>query len=844
MRITALAMYKFNPFLFNDIALLEMELTHDVQNIIGSNGAGKSSLLRELNPRPATRTDFGESGYKRIQLVHAGIEYRLESNFANLSKPHSFIRDNEELNPSGTSNIQEELVRQELGYTPQVHNLCYGEQRLSSIRVGMREIYLLTIHPCQMKLLLDNHKTIERRLRSFRNNMSLLIERRTALTTQMLEPTLLLSLQNENTKLTHELALVIGSIHKLSNERRNIISGLSKQHGATTVRSKDELLTAQRRYPLYRHILRDIPIEEQRTVISGEIGSCKSQLEDSLRRIRALTIEIDKYAQHIRQNDAQAAIDVIEETLRVLQNDIDALRNDVLEQPFDLFHLEEVPTHVSYLADMLAPFIGYNAPIPAMSTVHRMQLKYDYNTRQLAECERNESILIDKLQVIEAHLREQVLDTISDGCHGCVLFQQYSTTIRRLQTEYDTISTELRLLQKRKTRLCQLVDGRRSRLASYQQILPQMQRLEQYLNTHRFLFIPLQDLELLTVLRQNPSVLLVRLQSHYERSRNHYLRLKKQEELSRRTADYERLKTPSTFSQQFLETLIVEKQTEMEAIRHTYHCLDTTLTQKEELLTQLSNYTQELHYLEQDQAAYTQQECIATLTFERDLCERYLSILESCKSKGVSRLSEIDRVLREQDGLIAARQEILTNITRIETQQRDFSEMERALSPSSGIPYRYMVQFINELISIANPFIAEVFSYPFEFIPLEEGSPLDYKFRMRVGDVIVPDISRCSEAQKDFADLAFRLAQIIELRQTHYPIHLDEVDKAFDHYHKQKLLDLLNTLVPDRIVEQLFMINHSVMMSSGVSNAEILVLNENNIILPEVYNQHVRIQRY
>jgi ABC-type enterochelin transport system ATPase subunit len=156
-----------------------------------------------------------------------------------------------------------------------------------------------------------------------------------------------------------------------------------------------------------------------------------------------------------------------------------------------------------------------------------------------------------------------------------------------------------------------------------------------------------------------------------------------------------------------------------------------------------------------------------------------------------------------------------------------------------------MVQFINDLIAVANPFIGQVFSYPFAFIPLKEGEPLDYKFRMQVGDVVVPDIARCSEGQKDFADLAFRLARIILSKQTDYPIYLDECDKAFDFYHKQQLLELLKTLTQEpRVVSQLFMINHNISMYSGMREAEILVLNENNIVLPPAYNEHARFTRY
>jgi hypothetical protein len=187
---------------------------------------------------------------------------------------------------------------------------------------------------------------------------------------------------------------------------------------------------------------------------------------------------------------------------------------------------------------------------------------------------------------------------------------------------------------------------------------------------------------------------------------------------------------------------------------------------------------------------------------------------------------------------------VMGSMTTITEQEKEYAALEKALSPLTGIPYRYMVQFVNDLITDANVFMAEVFSYPFEFMPIPEGDAFDYKFKMRVGDVTITDIAKGSEAQKAMADLAFTLALMIQLRLTNYGLYLDECDQAFDAYHKQRLLQFLKSVVDDGLVSQLFTINHSAIMSGGMSGADILVLNENNIVLPEIYNTHVKIRKY
>ena len=143
---------------------------------------------------------------------------------------------------------------------------------------------------------------------------------------------------------------------------------------------------------------------------------------------------------------------------------------------------------------------------------------------------------------------------------GCILFQQYTTTVKRLQDDHAVVDTELKRIRKRKAWFAYRVEKRGARLESFNQIVPQMQRLQSYLNDHKFLLISLQGMDILDTLRRNPSMLVIRVQSHYDRSRTYYQCLKKQDELVRRTADYERLKTPSEYGRQFLDTMVQEKR--------------------------------------------------------------------------------------------------------------------------------------------------------------------------------------------------------------------------------------------------------------------------------------------
>ena len=64
MRITYASLKGFKRFNQSRIDEFEAEFVSPVQIITGSNGCGKSSMLRELSPLPSTRTDYDQNGRK------------------------------------------------------------------------------------------------------------------------------------------------------------------------------------------------------------------------------------------------------------------------------------------------------------------------------------------------------------------------------------------------------------------------------------------------------------------------------------------------------------------------------------------------------------------------------------------------------------------------------------------------------------------------------------------------------------------------------------------------------------------------------------------------------------
>src|SRR5690554_6363179 len=116
MRYIRMEIVGYIPLLFNSVKRFVYTPQSNQQIIIGTNGSGKSALLRELSPMPSVSSDYIKGGYCEKEIEKDGVRYTLKSDFKNGTGRHTFIRDGEILNDNGTGQIQSVLVKQYFGF--------------------------------------------------------------------------------------------------------------------------------------------------------------------------------------------------------------------------------------------------------------------------------------------------------------------------------------------------------------------------------------------------------------------------------------------------------------------------------------------------------------------------------------------------------------------------------------------------------------------------------------------------------------------------------------------------------------------------------------------------------
>lgn len=147
--IVKLILKNYTPLFKKGVTHVELD-TRDMFNIIlGRNGYGKTSLLRELTPFPPDNADYEAGGYKEVHMVIGKETYILKSSTGKSSE-HEFVYNGKNLNEGGTLLAQRDLVKIHFGLTQNIKNFITGldvRDLFTTLSAPRRKELLMAINP-------------------------------------------------------------------------------------------------------------------------------------------------------------------------------------------------------------------------------------------------------------------------------------------------------------------------------------------------------------------------------------------------------------------------------------------------------------------------------------------------------------------------------------------------------------------------------------------------------------------------------------------------------------------------------------------------------------------------
>lgn len=814
MKLLEIEIHGLKHFNLSNIKSLKAIYTEALQLIIGSNGSGKTRLMRQLTPMPPEKKDYFAEGERVQHYEHEGQVYILRSQFGR-ENYHSFIRagvEEEELNPGHTSTVQKQLVEEVLGFTADMQKILTGELKFTSMPPAKVMNLLMSIANLDLDYALKIHDRVKKQLSETNSVLK-------HVTAKLEEADSNLKNTDESTdeqveKLRRELKDIYPYTghefdqSKIDDIRRS--AETIKQIKSSLPKNKTGALAEYDSAEQMQHLLQSL--ESQLTAKKQECDYILRELDDKTRSLRKAEAVIGQH-------------DVKQVTAR------NAEITEALEE-YDDVELDE--------SDLTIRLNRYNGLSSALTEARNLTADPDfryYTTEEISqvikeyefvrgEHEKNNSTLFRfrESKRMEDHHREHSLSC--DSC-GNVVHRKEAMGDKEYQSLCETV-----------TKWENALAGDKEKLDALKKAVDDTKEFQSIFNKVFSKLSPYADLFAefdFTVesFFAGASAIDDRLTLEYqilERKIQKKGLVLEQEELKKvldviESSDYDSMSQREAS----LQDDMLRCNESIVAISHQADVLRKRLTMYNTYQAMSDKATGEARKIIDHFNDVSQQ-----------LVSRYASEMIQRREESLALL------LTRQDSRkrwMARRDEAMADHDKYKTAKVELEILLKALSPKVGIIADQMSIFLGEFFSIVNTTLSRVFDYDIQIDVAADGSStLDYKFPLKVEGGDSGEVSTASDGQKDVIDFAFNLALMEVKGLSDYPLYLDEVGRTFDEAHRENFVRYISGLLETDQVSQIFMISHFTSMHGGLSNYESTVLHSDNLTtLPKDYNSHLQL---
>lgn len=840
MKYIRLFLKGFKPLLYGGTHQLELTDMSQIVILSGENGKGKSSVLRELSPYPATRSDYEKNGLKIIEIQHKNDYFILTSDFSKTGA-HSFVKNNEELNISGTTDVQEDLVQHYFdGFTPLVERLTSGQCKFSQLGRPERGKIIMATYPSPMLFILEKYKNLMSKIRACNNQLKLMHERKLKLKESFIDDTKLENYNKLRSIMNEALTALDQDILIMQQYLQPILEMPNYKYGGvdTVEGVVDRCITLQTRAKDILKSIEDsnIPIPEHvqklQVVIQlmeVKIDAAKKECETYVSRGSDILEEIERYNNYLKTDKEQA----IKDCESMIETQKSIINEFTINDDTPVVDIEEA-NQMREISSKIQEQLQFLRSLNIVLWSEEEFIQKEREFKNLESDIRTLSIQISRLdsdlQKMNYRLSRYTTHPAAEGCVlRCQLRESMGQIIDSIKVEIDTteaskvkLEQEFNALKTRSDKLKQELEDR----SPARQIIDRFERLTHNKTWGNFICSDASFVEAAN--SDIPSMW------------NRYIRIIKKSEAAdkvRKAKDYlvvlesklTGLKTDNQPAKQVITETLVKREAELKRIvkKKTELSikikLDTLQKEKYEELYSLYESVEMLNERWDKLREHLELKAIVEFVQEQ------ISNMKDTKIQISERLREFDTIAREQENLrMRLNDEIEPIIKDLNEQLRKWKAVEKVLSPTKGIPNERIVKYVNAIFLKANAFIKQVWNYDMELEYLKENEECDYTFKVIInGDGVVKDINTCSKGQKEIIDLAIILA-ICKYRKysTVFPIKLDEMSSGLSPEHSAKLFEYLGELFHQSNILQAFIVNHDPVITSSYTDASYAVLSE------------------
>lgn len=823
MFITKLVLHKCKRFVLKGIETLEIRPTAKTQIILGTNGSGKSSLLKiGFTVLPGEARDFekGQGAYKLLHVSNNGKHYELRTDFSGKNPLHSFICDDEELNVGHTGAVQKELIREHFGMTQELHNVLTGQVKFTEMNSIERRDWITLLSSADFNYVIKLHGRIKRAARDTAAVIKHLSGRLVNETAKKIDDETFQALRKQSEE-THRQLI---KLHQHSNREGLLNSFAEYEHMYHSYVSEiDNMIVFAEKH---RSVMPSSLSSSDMDVVVETMEAMKSRvkmLEAALQEVEAQYQEVDKQLYDINELEGVDPKALHEQLAELKQ------RKEDLQKTFSSgVNPERLPVH-SYCGEIVSEVVQLLHEVNAsdeslsdrslvaqrQSELSELQNKLMAGTARISELEYR----LNHIQNCKAINCPNCNHTFKEGVSG-----DEEASIRQLLNKGYAFkqSMDAKILDVTEwIQAARAAEQVMSALYSIRDRNPDLVELwTSIANAGGFAkgrvlvkqcnsFI--QDVltsSRIRVVDQEMAPIVEKLDQLRQLDGSNQLRTVANA-LSSRVLD--------------LKEHLLESKRQLSDIFNFHQ----NLIAAREFSEKAREYKDRVSGLLDEMVRFT---VVEEIDLQVRRCQSQLGLLEQSLAEAeiqIGIVNDLNRSLQE------AKNEELALI-----------ELEKLLSPRDGIIAEQIMVFINTFIDSINNVIAKVWGYnlALDKCDIEDGE-LNYKFPMYVHSTenTIPDIEFGSDSQLDIVNQAFRLVVYKFLDLQGYPLYLDELGRTFDEVHRLNLTLALKELFDDEMYSQVYLISHSFEGQNSYPNSQIAVIDDSHVSLKREYNTHVSI---
>lgn len=827
MKITILVLKGYTRLLLNNINYIKLTPKSKIQLILGSNGSGKSSLMKELTPLPATHTEFTSDGYKEITIEHRGSIYLLKSDFRGKGNKYHFIKNGEDLNQGLTISVYKELVSKEFNITQEVHNLMTGSSTFHGMSISERRNWFTKISDSDYTYAIRFYNKIKEQLRDIQGavklNKARLVQESDKLMDSAEE-----TIARKDIEDLHKLLNMLLDLRINSNVDRSTISLELNNIEKTLGELSQGLLTKGRQF------------------INDESFTCLDDLKLAILEAKSFINITNQRSEEIYQivDKDKTTIETVEKT------NIDSIV-DLDERCFSISNeISSIKNQVKYditftdLTTVLSTLINVQPYLISIFSSLQSNKDGTISRTRFNELTDNVTVSNDKLQVLDKQQfklikQKEDLEHLKEhnkiDCPEC----KHTWSAGYSESDYkillvliDKIASEIMI----ETDKLVVTKDELEVVAVYMNLILQYRELV----TSWIILKPLWNMLSDNLLvRNNPELIPnlvidviedVKLQLKIVQLENDLQDLNKFKDLISKDSetDIDKLKAD-----------IIRLESEL-------HKNNLEVQSKTVFIKRIEFYFTMISELDVDSLRINK-----LIDYRKD---KVNSLIEARRQEALNkiiqvvrlRISDLESTLSKTDIQRSLVDNLSSQVNELEERAKVLKLAVKELSPSEGLIAKGLTGFINNFVFQMNTFIAKIWLYPLELVPIkiddEHGVDLDFKLMVKVNDgKPVPDVSKTSSAMKEVIDLAFKIVSMQYLGLSEAPLFLDELGASFDKEHRKSVHSIIHSLSTSSDFSQFFIISHYEEMHGSFTNSDITLLSSTNVTLPRdlTFNKHV-----